>query len=92
MSTLLICERAQTVDILDLLYTKIENDQAHTAFPTILKQARLRKHLKSVTLTSCSKDIKLYPVNILQVNLIAASPIPGKNRKLVLSYMKPHKS
>ena len=49
---LLLCQRIQTLYSLVLRFLKIETNIIHRAVPDILKQFRLRKHLKPVKLDS----------------------------------------
>ena len=87
---LILCQRAQTIFILDLRYIKSNKDAIYIAFPSVLKHSRPGRHLKPVNLKCYLADTKIYPVEVLHTYLKAAKEIRQSETKLLIRLLKPH--
>ena len=88
--TLISCQRAQTIFILDLRYMKKDRDTVHIAFPSALKHSRPGRHLRQVILKRYLVDTKICPLEILDTHLKATKKIRKSETKLLISFLKPH--
>ena len=73
--TLISCQRAQTIFILDLRYMKRDRDTVHIAFPSVLKHSRPGRHLRQVILKRYLVDTKICALEILDTHLKATKKI-----------------
>ena len=90
--TLLLCQRAQTIETLDLRYITVNEEEVHIAFPSALKYTRPGKHLQPVTLYKYEREPKLCPVKLITDYISKTSAVRQNQRKLLLSFTKPHKA
>ena len=61
------------------------------AFKSLLKQTRPGQHLKSETLKSYKRDLKIFPGNVLQSYIDQTKDTRRNETKLFISFEKPHK-
>ena len=64
---------------------KRDRDTIHIAFPSVLKHSRPSRHLKPVILKRYLADIKICPVEVLDIYLKATEEIRKSETKLLIS-------
>ena len=89
---LVLCQRAQTIHSFHTTCIKITKEGAHIDFPTVLKTTRPGRHLKPIFIPIYPSDIKICPVNALEMYLDKTKVIRGTEEKLLISLVKPHKA
>ena len=89
---ILLCQRAQTIETLDLNYITIRDAEVDIAFLSALKQTRTGKHLQPVTLYEYPTEPKLCPVSLLHCYIVKIETVRKDQAKLLLSFTKPHKA
>ena len=94
--TILLClmtgQRCQTITKLDINLMQVMPEKYIFTIGEKIKTTRPGKHLAPIELEAYNEDEKVCVVSHLRQYLTKTAPIRGECSKLLISYIKPHKS
>lgn len=92
LMALLSGQRRQILHSLHIDLMSLSTDKCVFTITSLLKTSRPGKHLSFIEFQVYAPDIRLYVVRHLEHYVSKTSSLRGDEKKLVISYSKPHKS